>query len=493
MPADDDAGPIRTKIVATLGPAVEDEARLRDLIAAGVDVCRLNFSHGTLDEHAQTLARVRRCCADLHRPVAVLGDLGGPKIRVGQIDEDNPDGGLRVRPGDELVVQREEVVGRDGVISSTYPGLVHDVEVGDRVLIEDGLLRFLCTDKSPDRLTLTCKVGGVVKTRKGINLPGTKLNLPGITDKDWTCCDWAVENGLDYLAMSFVRTAGDVTQLKAHLGRLNSNVAVVAKIEKAEAVANIDAIVAAADGLMVARGDLGVEMDLARVPLIQKDLIARCRRAGKPAIVATQMLQSMVEHAGPTRAEVSDVANAILDGADATMLSGETSVGRFPVQSVHVMRHVAAVTERGGRPAEVCPPAPDKRAAGTSAPLEVSAAAARAARQLVDGTEATLVVVYSSSGDTARIFAAERFPVPVIALSDDPTRLRQMALHHGVVPEQLDRPTDLAALVAAVDKLVLGRNLAERGDRVVVAAGRSIGSAGTMNALVIHTLGGEAA
>ena len=232
----------------------------------------------------------------------------------------------------------------------TYQGLVDDVEVGDRLLIEDGLLRFVCEEKlvrgdNVDAILLRCTAGGVVKTRKGINLPGTRLGLPSITKRDWSCVDFAIDNDLDYLALSFVRRADDIRELRKRLLERDSKIGIIAKIEKAEAVSDIDAIIEASDGLMVARGDLGVEMDLARVPIIQKDLVAKCRRAGKPAIVATQMLQSMVDVPSPTRAEVSDVANAIFDGTDATMLSGETSVGKFPVGSVHVMQHVAEATE----------------------------------------------------------------------------------------------------------------------------------------------------
>ncbi len=482
--------PIRTKIVATLGPAVEAPDDLRSLLAAGVDVCRLNFSHGELEGHAKTLATIRQQVEAIGRPVAILGDLGGPKIRVGDVDEDNDDRGMRVETGDTLTIQRDPVVGRNGIVSCTYQGLVDDVEVGDRLLIEDGLLRFVCEEKlvrgdNVDAILLRCTAGGVVKTRKGINLPGTRLGLPSITKRDWSCVDFAIDNDLDYLALSFVRRADDIRELRKRLDARGSKIGIIAKIEKAEAVSDIDGIIEASDGLMVARGDLGVEMDLARVPIIQKDLLAKCRRAGKPAIVATQMLQSMVDVPSPTRAEVSDVANAIFDGTDATMLSGETSVGKFPVGSVHVMRHVAEATEgyivtHGGGPggAETAP-----------GDLQVTLAAAKAVRQMLASLPCKAVVVYSITGDTARIFAGQRFDVPTLALTDDVRQLRQMALHYGVIPMYMDQPANLQALSDAADQLVVDRGLASEGDRVIIVAGRHLGAPGTMNGIIIHTVG----
>jgi pyruvate kinase len=487
--AESSSAPIRTKIVATMGPAVRQPRDLKSLLKAGVDVCRLNFSHGELPDHATMLANIRKQADLLDKRVAVLGDLGGPKIRVGQIDEDNADGGLRVEPGDELIVQREAIVGKKHVITSTYTGLVDDVDVGDKVLIEDGLLKFLCVRKEPeskpDRIVLRCTTGGVVKTRKGINLPSTKLGLPSITDRDWQCVDWAIEHDLDYLALSFVRRADDIRQLRERLRSRGSHIGIIAKIEKAEAMEEIGAIIHESDGLMVARGDLGVEMDVAQVPIIQKDLIRRCHRAGKPAIVATQMLQSMVEAASPTRAEVSDVANAIYDGTDATMLSGETSVGKFPVGTVHIMQHVARTTEN-----YLAHSRSNESDGASDAPgMVISQATAKAVRRLLETLPCKLVVVYSQSGDTARIFAKQRFDVPVIALSGEERRLRQMSLLYGVVPIHLDPPANLQSLADDVDTIVQDRELAEVGDRIVIVAGRSMGASETMNGIVIHTVG----
>src|SRR5687768_12411443 len=336
---------IRTKIVATLGPASDEVECLRRLFQAGVDVCRLNFSHGTLDQHLQVLRNIREAAVVAEHPIAVLGDLGGPKIRLGQVADEGGTGGMPIKVGDELVIQREPVVGSDRRVSTTYAQFTDDVAIGDRVLVEDGMLRFVCVEKTPDALKCACTVGGVLKSAKGINLPNTVVKIPSITDRDWECVAWAIENELDYLALSFVRKADDLVLLREHLRHHEADIQLIAKIEKAEALRDIDAIIEASDGLMVARGDLGVEMDVAQVPIIQKDLIRRGQVAGKPVIVATQMLQSMIEQPSPTRAEVSDVANAIFDGTDAVMLSGETSVGKFPVGVVHTMAHIAEKTE----------------------------------------------------------------------------------------------------------------------------------------------------
>src|SRR4051794_4001019 len=336
---------IRTKIVATMGPAVAEVSTLLELFRAGVDICRLNFSHGSLDDHLLMLRRIREAAAMHDQPVGILGDLCGPKIRLGKIRDVAGLGGMPIKVGDELILQREAVEGADGVVSSVFPQIVDDVQIGNRVLIEDGLLRFICTEKNFNHLVLRCTDGGVLKSSKGINLPDTVVNTPAITEKDWRDADWAVEHDLDYLALSFVRSAEDLALLRQHLLNKVSDIHLIAKIEKPEGVKNIDAIIENCDGLMVARGDLGVEMDVAQVPIIQKDLIRRCQLAGKPVIVATQMLQSMIEESSPTRAEVSDVANAIFDGSDAVMLSGETSVGKFPVQTVRMMAHIAEITE----------------------------------------------------------------------------------------------------------------------------------------------------
>ncbi|HXE54014.1 MAG TPA: pyruvate kinase [Tepidisphaeraceae bacterium] len=475
---------IRTKIVATMGPACSSPEMLYNLFEAGVDVCRLNFSHGSLDGHLLMLRNIREAAARWDQPIAVLGDLGGPKIRLGKVAEINGQGGIPISVGDELVIQRESCVAQGPRVCTTYPQFVDDVQVGHRVLVEDGLLRFVCTDKNAGELKCQCLAGGILKSSKGINLPNTVVNVPSITDRDWQCVDWAIQNDLDYLALSFVRKAEDLQLLREHLVNKVSDIHLIAKIEKAEALREIEGILENSDGLMVARGDLGVEIELARVPVIQKQLVRRCRSAGKPVIVATQMLQSMIEQPSPTRAEVSDVANAIFDGTDAVMLSGETSVGRFPAGAVHVMNHIAKETEEYLVQSNSIPETELKLKT-----MQLSASVARGVWQIVQDLKAALVVIWSQTGATARIFSKMRFPMPIVALSSDHRALRRMALHFGVLPQEMQPPTDMTSLVQEVDDLVRNRKLATEGSRIVIVAGSSLGTPSTLNGIVIHTVG----
>jgi pyruvate kinase len=475
---------IRTKIVATMGPAVGTVETLLAILREGVDVCRLNFSHGTPDEHLLTLRRIREAAAMHDQPVAILGDLCGPKIRLGKVKPVGGLGGMPIKVGDELILQRAPIEGENGVVSTIFPQIVDDVQIGQRVLIEDGLIRFICIDKNYNHLVLKCTDGGVIKSGKGINLPDTLVNTPAITERDWAYADWAVENDLDYLALSFVRSADDMSLLRQHLVNKVSDIHLIAKIEKPEAVKNIDPIIEISDGLMVARGDLGVEMDVAQVPIIQKDLVRRCQAAGKPVIVATQMLQSMIEESTPTRAEVSDVANAIFDGTDAVMLSGETSVGKFPVASVRTMAHIAQITEHY---LDTIPPKSEPQLKLKT--LQLSAAMARGVWQIVQDMKLKLVVVWSQTGSTARLFSKYRMSVPILALSSDHRALRRMALHYGVIPQEMPPPDEISELIAWVDGFVREKGLAAAGDRIVVVAGLSMNTPGMMNNLVIQTVG----
>ncbi len=474
---------IRTKIIATMGPACATVETLLPLFEAGVDVCRMNFSHGSLDEHLQMLGVIRKTTEKFGHPVAILGDLGGPKIRLGKIADVAGTGGMPIHSGEDLILQRNAIVGENGRASTTYPKLIDDAEVGNRLYIEDGMLRFVVMEKDANQIVCRCKVGGIIKSSKGINLPDTPLTTPSITPRDWECVDWSVANDLDYLALSFVRRANDLNLLRGHLDYKASDIALIAKIEKAEALKQIDQVIEASDGLMVARGDLGVELDMAQVPIIQKDLVRRCQRAGKPVIVATQMLQSMVENASPTRAEVSDVANAIFDGTDAIMLSAETSVGHFPTAAVSTMAHVAEVAEDYLVTAGDISHIPN---------IEVSnpaTALARGAYRIVRDIDAKLVVIWSEAGHTALVFSKHHFPVPIVALSSDPRALRRMAIHYGVIPEQLARPDHINELLSTVDTFVLDKEYAKKGDRIVVVAGWSPGMRETMNGIIVHTLG----
>jgi pyruvate kinase len=475
----------RTKIIATMGPAVAEEKTLQSLFEAGVDICRLNFSHGDFNQHGAMLKLIREVAQRVKHPVAVLGDLCGPKIRLGKVADINNTGGMPVNVGDEIIIQREAILGQDGRVSTILESFVDDVQIGHRVLIEDGLLRFVVTDKTRNEVKMSCTVGGILKSSKGINLPNTVINVPSVTDRDFECVDWAVQNNLDYLALSFVRKADDLKLLRGHLQyRKKTDIGLIAKIEKAEALAEIDQIIAASDGLMVARGDLGVEMDVAQVPLIQKDLIRRCQRAGKPVIVATQMLQSMVDQASPTRAEVSDVANAIFDGTDAVMLSAETSVGKFPLGAVHTMAHVAKTTQAyldANVPKDADPPTVDAE--------YTAGALARGAWRMTQDAGVKLLVIWSQQGKTARVFSKHHFHCPIITLSSEPGALRRMAIHYGLIPHEMKRHANMNDLIAAIDKMVVEHKYAAVSDRIIIVAGWSPAYPDTMNGVIVHTVG----
>lgn len=475
---------IRTKILATMGPAVASPETLLKIFEAGAGICRLNFSHGHLDDHLQMLRNIREAAARFDRPIAILGDLCGPKIRLNPIEPVDQTGGMPIHVGDELIIERSPTTGKAGHVSTTYKHFVDDVQVGDRVLVEDGLLRFVCTDKNYNQLHCQCTAGGILKTGKGVNLPNTQVNLPSITDRDWQCIDWAIENDLDYLALSFVRKPDEIQLLRQHLRNKTSDIHIIAKIEKSEAVREIDAILEVSDGLMVARGDLGVEIDVAQVPLIQKELIRRCQVAGKPVIVATQMLQSMIDQSSPTRAEVSDVANAIFDGTDAVMLSGETSVGKFPIGAVHTMSHVAHTTEE-----YIVQSVAAREPALRLKMMQLSGAVAKGVWQIAQELKVKLVALWSQTGTTASIFSKARFPVPIIAMSSNHRALRRMSLHYGVIPQEMLPPRDVDALMQQVDTMVQERGYAQPGDRIVIVAGASMGTPGTMNSVIIHTVG----
>lgn len=473
--------PSHTKLVATVGPASRDEATLRAMLDGGVDVFRLNFSHGTLADHAALLATIRRAAADRDQPVAVMGDLCGPKIRLGAFAEP-----VRVEPGQTVRIVRGDGPCEPRRWTTSYPALVDELRVGQRVLVDDGLVRLLVTDRDRDGCTATVTTGGAVSSRKGVNLPDTRLDVPALTDKDLQDLRWAVENDLDYVALSFVRTPEHLRTLRDRLAELGGSVGVVTKIEKLEALEHLDELIALSDAVLVARGDLGVEMDVWQVPLVQKSLTTLCRRAAKPVIIATQMLQSMVNSPTPTRAEVSDVANAILDGVDAVMLSAETAAGQYPLLAVDIIRRVAAVTEahladRWPDPADPAPH-PQRADARTAA---VTAAAARAACEL----RARLVAVWTTSGNTVRLMASQRLPIPVVGLTHDPRVARRISLFFGVRTLEMPPQRDPERIFADLDHGLHRLGLAEPGDRVVVVTATRPGKPGGTNALLIHTVG----
>lgn len=471
--------PIRTKLVATLGPATAEEALLFELLDRGVDVCRLNFSHGSLDTHQRNLDRVRAWGERTGRAVAVLGDLCGPKIRLNHVDAEH----ARIAVGQTVRVIAGEGVSSADQLEVSYDRLLQEVEVGHRIYIDDGLVRLLVTDRSPSALICTCTVGGRIADRKGVNLPDSRLSTPALTPKDRDDLRWAIENKLDYVALSFVRHPDDLRELRDVLERDKSDIQVICKIEKVEALEYLDDIIALSDGVMVARGDLGVEMDVWQVPLMQKAITQRCRQLGKPVIIATQMMQTMVQSPVPTRAEVSDVANAILDQADAVMLSAETAAGEFPAQVVAMMCRIAQATE--GYQAEH---ATRELAPSISAYNHVLSALARAAVEAALTLDARLVIVWSNTGESVKLVAKHRLHVPVVGVTNDPATFRRLALVYGVVPMLIEPTGDPAELVASLDQELVQRGLVRQGDMVVVLTSTHPTIPGTNDTTLVHRI-----
>jgi len=491
--------PILTKIIATLGPASAEVNTLKSMIHEGVRVVRINFSHGKLEEFERMLKVVREASNAAGEPVAALGDLCGPKIRVLGVK----DGKLELKPGDCVHFTKQPVDASRAeddtvTIGTTFPDIIDDAQPGHRLLINDGAIRMLITDKTEGddpRLVCSVTVGGTLSPKKGINLPDSQLNAPSLTDWDRQCARFALEKGFDYLALSFVRHADDVNQLNQLLHdhaqenpqlRKRPRIPIIAKIEMPQAIEQLDGIIHAADGVMVARGDLGVEMDLARVPILQKQIIATAHDHGKPVIVATQMLESMIGSASPTRAEVSDVANAILDGADATMLSGETAVGKYPIPTVHYMawtarraeEHLAANLMRMSH-------APRHARQSKDRP----AALAHGVSVMVRDLQARCVVMWTASGGGVRYMSQNRLAVPIVALCEVPEVLRQMALMFGVRPVYARTPIDPKLVLETADQILLDRGWAQRGDPVIVARGFPMGVIGTTNTVQVHYVG----
>jgi pyruvate kinase len=465
------AGPRRTKIVCTLGPATSDAETILALAEAGMDVARLNFSHGTHDEHLARLAAVRAAQERVGRPIAVLADLCGPKIRVAGITEPVP-----VAAGDTLVLAEAGAAGpRD--LGVTFAGLASVVEPGQEVLIDDGRIRTRAVRSDGTRLHCRVEVGGRIAPSKGVNLPATTLPIPALTAKDELDLEFALGADVDYVALSFVRTAADVLELRAHLDAARCDARIVAKIEKAEAVANLDAIVAASDAVMVARGDLGVEIGVSHVPLLQKEIIRRARAAGRAVITATQMLESMITEAEPTRAEASDVANAILDGTSAVMLSGETAAGAYPLRAVTVMDTIARTVE---------PSLPYDR---TPAPRDdVASVLTHAACHLADDVDAAVVAVATETGATARQVSRSRPQRPVVAAAQRPRVLQQLALEWAVVPVAVEQAASIEEGWTAIVGEVRARGLAAAGDTIVLTGRAEAPAGGATTHVSVHRI-----
>ncbi|TAJ46181.1 MAG: pyruvate kinase [Herbiconiux sp.] len=466
----------RAKIVATLGPATSTYETIRAIIDAGVDMARMNLSHGSYDVHEAVYRNVRQAADDSGRAVSVLVDLQGPKIRLGKFEN----GPYDLAEGDIFKITIDDIIGNKEISSTTYKGLPDDVAPGDPLLIDDGKvgLRVLETDGTV--VTTRVEVPGAVSNNKGINLPGVAVNVPAMSEKDIADLRWGLKLGADYIALSFVRNAADVDDVHRIMDEEGRRVPVIAKIEKPQAVDNLEEIIDAFDGIMVARGDLGVELPLEAVPIVQKRAVELSRRMAKPVIVATQVLESMISSPRPTRAEASDCANAVLDGADAVMLSGETSVGEFPVITVQTMARIIESTEEHGL--ERIP------ALGTK-PRTQGGAVTLAAAEVGEFVGAKFLCVFTESGDSVRRMSRLRNIIPIIGFTPEPGIRNRMSLSWGVQSYLVERVKHTDELMVQVDDVLLGLGRAQLGDKVIVISGSPPGVAGSTNDMRVHVIG----
>lgn len=490
----------RTKIVCTLGPATESPDVIRKIVRAGMTVARLNYSHGTPDEKRQMTAMVRQIAAEEGRYVALMGDLQGPKIRVGAL----PDEGVRLEEGTTITLTSGPLTNPRLEIPFPHPDVIPDIDAGDHILLDDGALELEVIAREPQRLICRVCVGGLLTSRKGVNLPGVKLQIPSFTEKDRRDALQALDLKLDYLALSFVRNASDITGLRSYLlehtpasgerraGEDPNHIpAIVAKIEKPEALRDLEAIIEAADAVMVARGDLGVETAPEHVPLAQKRIIRLCNRLGKPVITATQMLQSMIENPRPTRAEASDVANAILDGSDAVMLSGETSVGKYPVEATKMMATIAETVE-------LSPGFPynqlldmEKHAIDVPNAVLISSAVGRAAIVLAEAAHATAIITATESGRTARLVARHRPDMPLLGMTPFAATAQRMQLIWGVVPVVVSPFNNTDEMIETMVHAVSSCEEAKVGQNIVLMAGIPFTAHGVTNMIQVHTVKAE--
>jgi pyruvate kinase len=466
----------RAKIVCTLGPASSSQDRITALIAAGLDVARLNLSHGTHDDHLTAYQRVRAGSDATGRSVGILADLQGPKIRLGSF----PGGAFRLAAGDEFTITTDDIPGTEREASTTYQGLAGDVKTGDRILIDDGNVQLDVTGIDGRRVHARVVVGGKISDHKGINLPGITVSAPALTEKDETDLRWALRAGVDMVAMSFVRSPDDAALARKIMNDMGRHVPLIAKIEKPEAVRFLPEIVDAFDGVMVARGDLGVELPLEQVPAVQKQVIALAREKARPVIVATQMLESMIGSPRPTRAEVSDVAGAVAEGADAVMLSAETSVGSYPVETVSTMARIICASEDTHLRAE---------SHLTRVPTTTGGAIARAAAEVGAIVGAKALVAFTMTGETARRLARYRSPIPLLAFTTEPPTRSQLALTWGAETFIVPTVHHTDEMVREVDAALLNLGRCAVGDKIVIVAGSPPGSPGKTNALRVHRIG----
>ncbi|WP_327147495.1 pyruvate kinase [Nocardia sp. NBC_01329] len=467
----------RTKIVCTLGPATATEERIRELVESGMDVARLNFSHGEHSDHAENYKKVRQACDDLSRAVGILADLQGPKIRLGRFAEER----TVWATGETVRITVDEIVGSHDRVSTTYKQLAADAKSGDRLLVDDGKVGLEVIRVEGNDVVCEVTEGGPVSNNKGVSLPGMDVSVPALSTKDIEDLEFALELGVDFIALSFVRSPSDIELVHDVMDRVGRRVPVIGKLEKPEAIDNLEAVVLAFDAVMVARGDLGVELPLEQVPIVQKRAIQMARENAKPVIVATQMLESMIENSRPTRAEASDVANAVLDGADAVMLSGETSVGKYPIETVRTMARIVNAVEAESTNV---PPL-------THTPRTKRGVISYAARDIGERLNAKALVAFTQSGDTVRRLARLHTPLPLLAFTPLPEVRSQLALTWGTETFIVPTVDSTDAMIQQVDQALLSMNRYRKGDLVVIVAGSPPGTVGSTNLIHVHRIGEE--
>ena len=465
----------KAKIVCTIGPSSNSKKTIYRMIKAGMNVARLNFSHGTHDDHKKAAGLIRSEARKYNSPVALLQDIKGLKIRVGPIKG----GAVLIRKGTDLTITNKKTTGDDKQIQVGYPRLMRDLKIGNTILIDDGLIQLKVIRKEKNRLTAKVIEGGVLKEKKGVNFPGVDVTASTFTKKDRDDLTLGIELGVDYIALSFVRTKADILKVRSWLKKNGSDTPLIAKIENRQATENIDGIIEAADGIMIARGDLGVEVPPEEVPIIQKRLIEKCNIALKPVITATQMLESMTEHIRPTRAEAADVANAVIDGTDALMLSGETAVGRFPVDTIKMMDRIIRYTEKHKI----------KHSPANVVAKYFAQAIAEAACSAAVDINAKMITAFSKSGFTALLVSKFRPPVPITAFTSEENIRRRMNLYWGITPHVMKFPHDTDEMIAESENALLRKKIIKKGDTIVIIATSPFALGGKTNILKLHKAG----
>ena len=466
----------KVKIICTIGPASSSREIIHKMIIAGMNVCRLNFSHGTYKEHRKAVEYIREGAQKYNLPVAILQDLKGLKIRVGSIKN----GFVLLEKNSTLTLTTKDIIGSNKQLSVSYPYLIKDVRIGEKILMDDGLLQLKVTGKGKDSLTAKVIEGGILREKKGINLPGTKISGEVFTEKDKKDLEFGLKIGVDYVAMSFVHSKKDILKVKNWLKKRKADVLVIAKIERPQALENINEIIEVCDGLMIARGDLGVEVPPEKVPLIQKNLIEKCNAAMKPVITATQMLESMTEHMNPTRAEATDVANAVIDGTDALMLSGETAIGKYPVEALKMMDRIISFTETHRHKTTLYKDIISKTFAQA-----IAEAACISAMDI----KAKAIVAFSRTGFTALLVSKFRPRVPIVGFTIKEEVRRRMNLYWGITPQIMKFPTGTDEMISETEKALLKKNIVKRGDSIVIIATSPFTLGGKTNIMKLHKVG----